>query len=104
MPNRCVDLSFIYIFILGPPVSPVVTLSQPNSTCSNLQIRWSIPNSQRHRFILHRDNTFIADTRDNQYTDNTQFNVSTVYEYSVVAISCAGNSTAGVNTIRIGEL
>ena len=37
----------------------------------------------------------------NQFTDNTQLNINTVYEYSVVAISCAGTSTAGVKSIRI---
>ena len=38
----------------------------------------------------------------NQFTDNTQLNINTVYEYSVVAISCAGTSTAGVKSISIG--
>ena len=38
----------------------------------------------------------------NQYTDNTQLNMNTVYEYSVVAISCVGTSTAGVKSISIG--
>ena len=39
----------------------------------------------------------------NQFTDNTQLNINTVYEYSVVAISCAGTSTAGVKSISIGD-
>ena len=53
---------------------------------------------------MYRDDTLIynAPNTTNQYTDNTQLNINTVYEYSVVAISCAGSSTAGVNTIRIG--
>ena len=53
---------------------------------------------------MYRDGTLIynAPNTTNQYTDNTQLNINTVYEYSVVAISCAGNSTAGVNTISIG--
>ena len=95
---------FIYIFNLDPPVSPVVTLSQPNSTCSSLQISWSITNSQIHSFIVYRDNTLIDASRTNQFTDNTQLNINTVYEYSVVAISCAGTSTPGVKSISIGEL
>ena len=33
---------------------------------------------------------------------DTQLNINTVYEYSVVAISCAGNSTAGVKSISTG--
>ena len=40
-------------------------------------------------------------TDNNQYTDNTQLSISTVYEYSVVAVSCAGNSTAGVKSVSI---
>ena len=95
--------SWLHIY-LDPPVSPVVTLSEPNTTCSNIQISWSIPNSQWHRFLLYRDNTLIADTRLSQYTDNTQLNISTVYEYSVVAVSCAGTSTAGVKSVSIGEV
>ena len=39
----------------------------------------------------------------NQFTDNTQLNINTVYEYSVVAISCAGSSTAGVKSVKLGK-
>ena len=39
---------------------------------------------------------------DNLYTDNTQLSISTVYEYSVVTVSCAGNSTAGIKSISLG--
>ena len=55
---------------------------------------------------MYRDSTLIYNGLNNEIIDNTQLNINTVYEYSVVAISCAGNSTAGVkSTIRIrGEL
>ena len=51
---------------------------------------------------MYRDDTLIYNGPDNQYTDNTQLNINTVYEYSVVAISCAGNSTAGVIRVSLG--
>ena len=106
-------LCFIYVesillSVLDPPSSLVVTLSQPNSNnCYNTLISWSTPSSDRSvtSYSVYRNNTLIYNGTDNQYTDNTQLNINTVYEYSVVAISCAGNSTAGVNTISIdGEI
>ena len=53
---------------------------------------------------MYRDGVSIynGSNTTNQFTDNTQLIINTVYEYSVVAISCAGNSTAGVNSISIG--
>ena len=90
--------------ILDPPSSPAVTLSQTDISCSNTLISWSTPSSDRPvtSYSVYRNNTLIYNGPDNQYTDNTQLNISTVYEYSVVAISIAGTSTAGVNTISIG--
>ena len=52
---------------------------------------------------MYRNNVSIYTGSDNQYTDNTQLNISTVYEYSVVAVSCAGNSTAGVIYTSVGN-
>ena len=91
---------------LDPPSSLVVTLSQTDNSCSNTLISWPTPSSDRYMltYSVYRNNTLIYNGPDNQYTDNTQLNINTVYEYSVVAISCAGNSTAGVNTISLGEL
>ena len=56
---------------------------------------------------MYRDGVFIYNgpNTTNQFTDNTQLNINTVYEYSVVAISCAGTSTAGVKSVSIdGEI
>ena len=52
---------------------------------------------------MYRDGVSIYNgpNTTNQFTDNTQLNINTVYEYSVVAISCAGNSTAGVKSVSI---
>ena len=53
---------------------------------------------------MYRDGVSIYNGPNtiNQFTDNTQLNINTVYEYSVVAISCAGTSTAGVKSVSIG--
>ena len=95
---------FIRFYLV--PSSPVVTLSQTDNSCSNTLISCSTPYSDRSvtSYFVYRNDTLIYNGTDNQYTDNTQLNINTVYEYSVVAISCAGSSTAGVNTTRIGEI
>ena len=97
-------LSITSLLYLDPPSPPVVTLSHTDNSCSNTLISWSTPSSDRSvtSYSVYRDNTLIYNGSDNQYTDNTQLNINTVYEYSVVAISCAGISTAGVNTTSIG--
>ena len=67
---------------------------------------WSTPSSDRSiiSYSISRDGISIADVphTTTEYTDSDIININTVYEYSVVAISCAGNSTAGVNSTRIG--
>ena len=52
---------------------------------------------------MYRDGVYIYNGPNtiNQFTDNTQLNINTIYEYSIVAISCAGNSTAGVKSVSI---
>ena len=96
---------FDYILV---PSSPLVTLPQTDVNCSNTLISWSTPSSDRSitSYSVYRDDTLIytGPNTTNQYTDNTQLNISTVYEYSVVAVSCAGTSTAGVNNISIGRV
>ena len=54
---------------------------------------------------MYRDGVFVYNgpNTTNQFTDNTQLNINIVYEYSVVAISCAGTST-GVKSISIGDI
>ena len=88
------------------PSSPGVTLSQTDISCSNTLISWSTPSSNRSitSYSVYRDGVSIYNglNTTNQFTDNTQLSINTVYEYSVVAISCAGTSTAGVKSISIG--
>ena len=95
-------LSITSLLYLDPPSSPVVTLSQTDNSCSNTLISWSTPSSDRSvtSYSVYLDGTHIYNGPDNQYTDNTQLNINTVYKYSVVAISCAGNSIPGVITIN----
>ena len=100
-------LSITSLLYLDPPSSPVVTLSQTDNSCSNTLISWSTPSSDRSvaSYFVYRNNTLVYNGPDNQYTDITQLNINTVYEYSVVAINCAGNSTAGVMSVSIdGEI
>ena len=51
---------------------------------------------------MHRNSILIYNGPDDEITVITQLNLNTVYEYSVVAVTCAGTSTAGVNSINIG--
>ena len=99
-----IERGLLVMFIIDSvlvPSSPLVTLS----LSSNTLISWSTPSSDRPitSYSVYRNNTFLTNTADNHFTDNTQLNINTVYEYSVVAISCAGTSTAGVKSISIGS-
>ena len=84
------------------PSSPNVTLSQPDISCSTI-LTWSPPISERPitSYSMYRDNISIADVLNTtEYTDS---NVTGVYMYSVVAISCAGNTTSNiVSSVSIG--
>ena len=82
------------------PSSPVVTISQPNSNCYNTLISWSISDADIE-YRVYRNSMLIYNESNNDIIDNTQLNINTVYEYSVVAISCVGTSTAGVKSISI---
>ena len=98
-------LLYVYSIVLAPS-SPLVTLSQTDISCSNTLISWSTPSSDRSitSYSVYRDDTLIytGPNTTNQSTDNTQLSISTVYEYSVVAVSCAGTSTVGVKSVNIG--
>ena len=50
---------------------------------------------------MYRNSTLLAVSTDTQYTDTDQLMVNTPYSYSVIANSCAGNSTGGVNISAI---
>ena len=68
---------------------------------------WSTPSSDRSitSYSISRDGDSITDVphTTTEYTDSDRIGINTVYEYSVVAISCAGNSTSfDVNSPRIG--
>ena len=72
---------------------------------------WPSPSSDRSitSYSISRDNVSIADNVPHtvtEYTDSYELDIDTTYRYSVVAISCAGSSTAtDVYSPRIeGEL
>ena len=50
---------------------------------------------------MYRDSTLLSVSTDTQYTDTDQLMVNTPYNYSVIANSCAGNSSGGVETVTI---
>ena len=89
------------LFFLDPPYAPVVTVSP--ASCTNAIISWSAPVSDRaiEKYYVYRDSTLLSVSTDTQYTDTDQLMVNTPYSYSVIANSCAGNSTGGVETITI---
>ena len=85
------------------PSSPVVTISQPNSSCYNPLISWSTSDADIPvlTYRVYRDGTLIYNGLNDETLDNSQLDINAVYEYSVVAISCVGASTAGVKSVSI---
>ena len=71
---------------------------------------WSTPSSDKSItwYSISRDGVSIRNIHHTitEYTDSYRIDINTVYEYSVVAFSCAGTSTSfDVNSTRIeGEL
>ena len=68
---------------------------------------WSTPSSDRSitSYSISRDGDSISNVphTTTEHTDSDGIGINTVYTYSVVAISCAGNSTSiDVNSPRIG--
>ena len=64
--------------------------------CNNTLINWTAPATDKAiQYYVYRDSTLLAVSTDTQYTDTDQLMVNTPYSYSVIANSCAGNSSAG---------
>ena len=64
-------------------------------------ISWTAPDSNKAiQYYVYRDDIILPNnpTSSTQYTDTDQLMVNTPYSYSVIANSCAGNSTGGVET------
>ena len=85
---------------LAPPSTPIVVVSLSSlsvTSCTNSLISWSADSDRTiDRYYVYRDSTFLAVSTDTQYTDTDQLMVNTPYSYSVIANSCAGNSSGGV--------
>ena len=70
--------------------------------CNNTLINWTAPATDKAiQYYVYRDSTLLAVSTDTQCTDTDQLMVNTPYSYSVIANSCAGNSTGGVNISTI---
>ena len=81
----------------------VVSLSSLSPTdCTNTLISWTADSDRAiERYYVYRNSTLLAVSTDTQYTDTDQLMVNTPYSYSVIANSCAGNSSGGVETVTI---
>ena len=94
---------------LVPPVQPtpfVTTTTLSPDSCSNTRIDWVPVPTERSidKYYIHRNGQNIATVHGSSisYIDTDSLYLNTVYEYSVVAASCAGNSTVGsTNTFSI---
>ena len=90
-----------------PPSTPTINilLSYLSPNNYNALISWSTPASDRDIdvYYIYRDGIFLAVTNSDQYTDTDQLLADTQYSYSVIANSCAGNSTQGIKSITIGS-
>ena len=94
--------------ILAPPSTPIVVVSlfSLSTDCTNVLISWTAPDSDRaiERYYVYRNSTLLAVSIDTQYTYTDQLMVNTPYSYSVIANSCAGNSSGVVNITITGEI
>ena len=99
---------FIYNSFLARPSPPVSLTADFNSpTCSGaVQLAWTPGASDRdiEMYFLSLNGVLIASLgpSERNYTHNTTLQRDTEYTYSVVAMSCAGDSTAGVKSVSIG--
>ncbi|KAI6646412.1 hypothetical protein LOD99_12534 [Oopsacas minuta] len=92
----------------APPSPPVsLTANLDSTTCSgNVELSW-IPGAtdrsiQMYHLFINGD--YFHSTPSTSYSYYTTLEIDTEYEYSVIAMNCAGNSkfTYTANTISIG--
>ena len=87
-----------------PPSTPTVNIYLSYLSTDNYSalISWSsLSDKDIDERYIYRDGIFLAVTNNTEYTDTDQLLVDTVYSYSVIANSCAGNSTQGIKNINI---
>ena len=99
------SLNCLQIFsFLVPPSTPSINivLSNLSPNIYNARISWSSPSDRdADAYYIYRDGIFLAVTNRAEYTDTDQLLADTQYSYSVIANSCAGNSTQGIKNITI---
>ena len=86
------------MYLIAPPSAPNLQSSLSNFTFSrsaNISLSWNTPPSNRtvDMYFLYLDGSPLATTNSNSYIHSTILNINTDYQYSVTAMSCAGNST-----------
>ena len=97
---------FMYIFLVPPsaPISLQSSVSNFNTaTCSaDISLSWNTPPSNRtvDRYFLYLDGSPLFTTNSNSYIHSTILNINTDYQYSVTAMSCAGNSTISSSSVN----
>ena len=94
------------IYPLAPPSAPSLQSSVSNfntATCSaDISLSWNTPPSNRtvDRYFLYLDGSPLVTTNSNSYIHSTILNINTDYQYSVTAMSCAGNSTTSSSSVN----
>ena len=90
---------------LAPPSAPSLQGSVSNfnaSTCSaDISLSWNTPprNITVDRYFLYLDGSPLTTANSNSYNHSTILNINTDYQYSVTAMSCAGNSTTSSSNV-----
>ena len=88
-----------------PPSTPTINIVLSYLSPDNYSalISWSSPASDKtiDAYYIYRDGIFLTVTDNTEYTYTSQLLADTVYSYSVIANSCAGNSTQGIKNIFI---
>ena len=96
----CIDISFPYN-VSAPPVAPNATLT--NITTEQLTVTWtSVPMATSYNVSINGSTPIPLPANANTYTFTGLTN-NTVYTVSVVAINCAGNSSAAMATNETSE-
>ena len=87
-----------------PPSTPTVNIYLSYLSLNNYSAIIScssLSDKDIDKRYIYRDGIFLAVTDSYSYKDTDQLFVDTQYSYSVIANSCAGNSSQGIKNITI---
>ena len=96
------------MYFLAPPSAPSLQSSVSNfntATCSaDISLSWNTPSNRTvDMYFLYLDEFPLFTTNSNSYIHSTILNINTDYQYSVTAMSCAGNSTNSSSNVHSVE-